>query len=214
MMMLVIGLNKQFNRRNSKREPLGTTMSGLDKILDELHANVLEGKYYEALMLYKSLFTRYARRSMDHALSIIEDGVVQLAKEADLNTYFGLIDYYIRYLEAHTAQMAKNTVHPLLSVMAVPASSQKAKYEEDIKALLTKHPELKEELAEITHDLSITYLHLDNYSKALDLIINDAAAVGALIDYCNEHALVPMPFLYVLVICKFVKANAMRTTHP
>lgn len=190
-------------------------MSGLDKILDELHANVSEGKYYEALMQYKSLFTRYARRSMDHALSIIEDGVIQLAKEADLNTYFGLIDYYVKYLEAHTAQTTKNTVHPLLSIITVPASSEKAKYEEDIKALLTRHAELKEELDEITHDLSSTYLHLDNYNKALDLIINDTASIGALIDYCNEHALVPMPFLYVLVICKFVKAThrAERLIH-
>ncbi|EKE42365.1 hypothetical protein ENUP19_0223G0027 [Entamoeba nuttalli] len=181
-------------------------MSGLEQIFNILHQNIIEGKLYEALMQYKSLFNRYSRRSIEHGIAIIQDGVEQLSKQNDLTSYFGLIEFYEKYLETHRNLINDKSIVPFNNIIEIPASEDKIKQEEAIIQLLnqTSFNDIK---IRLNKDLGISYMNIGNINKALESFINDINDIVMLFDYVKQHNNIPMEQLTLLCVLKVLLSN-------
>ena len=161
-------------------------MSGLEKIVQTAHDNVAAGKYYEALMQYKSLFTRFSRRSIEQGMMIIQDGVDLLSKQADLNAYFGLIDFIVKFFEGKQQQLNDKTIKPFESIISLPVSDEKIKYEENILRLI-KSTQFTETIEKIKVDLGFTYLKTKELHKALDCLLVSLSTITQLMNHIKEN---------------------------
>ena len=161
-------------------------MSGLDKIVQTAHENVAAGKYYEALMQYKSLFTRFSRRSIEQGMMIIQDGVDLLSKQSDLNAYYGLIDFIVKFFEGKQNQINEKTIKPFESIISLEPSEDKIKYEEMILRLI-QSTGVTDSIEKIKMDLGFTYLKLKQMHKALDYLLISSTTVTELLNYIKEN---------------------------
>ncbi|BFU25523.1 hypothetical protein EHI8A_122340 [Entamoeba histolytica HM-1:IMSS-B] len=181
-------------------------MSGLEQIFNILHQNIIEGKLYEALMQYKSLFNRYSRRSIEHGIAIIQDGVEQLSKQNDLTSYFGLIEFYEKYLETHRNLINDKSIIPFNNIIEIPASEDKIKQEEAIIQLLNQ-TSFNDVKIRLNKDLGISYMNIGNINKALESFINDINDIVMLFDYVKQHNNIPMEQLTLLSVLKVLLSN-------
>ena len=173
-------------------------MSGLDKFIEMLHENIKEGKPYEALMQYKSVFNRLVRRTFDNALQIIEDGVEQFSQMNDLNAYYGLLDFYL----TKKMEMNEKNAHPFESLLTQEASKDKSKIEERVISLIPM--QMIEVRNKFIKDLGMTHMKNGSYVVALDFFIDDKESLLELFNYAKNDDKVNMKHLYLVATIKFV----------
>ena len=161
-------------------------MSGLEKIVQTAHDNVAAGKLYEALMQYKSLFTRFSRRSIEQGMMIIQDGVDLLSKQTDLNAYYGLIDFIIKFFDGKQKQLNEKTIKPFESIISIEPSEEKIKQEENILRIINSTSET-ETIEKIKIDLGFSYLKLKQNHKALDYLLVSSTTVNELLNYIKQN---------------------------
>ncbi|KAL7714935.1 Uncharacterized protein QTN25_007657 [Entamoeba marina] len=180
---------------------------GLDSIFSTLHQNVQDGKLYEALMQYKSLFTRYSRRSFENGLAVLKDGVEQFSKQTDLNAYYGLLDFYLKFLQSHTTQINDSSIQPFNSLIKIPISKEKVKVLESVISLINKTT-LEQKQVFIT-ELGNAYMHSGEVMKALDLFSNSIEDIIRLMKYSIEQksTTIKIEVLYLLCVLKVLHSQ-------
>ena len=177
-------------------------MSGLDKIVQVAHENINEGKLYEALMQYKSLFNRFSRTSLEKGILIIQDGMNELSKQTDLNAYFGLIDFYIKFLEMKPNEIHEKSILPFKTLISVEETNEKIKYEENILKLMKNKNELSNLKNIFENDLGLSYMKNGNYNKTLQYFINDMNSIEMLFKFVNEKKDIKIEELYLITCLK------------
>ncbi|ELP92710.1 hypothetical protein EIN_371120 [Entamoeba invadens IP1] len=176
-------------------------MNALDKIFDTLHQNVKEGKLYEALMQYKSLYSRYVRRSPTHGLSIITDGCTLLSQEKDLNAFYGLVDFYVKILTAKKEAVTEEEVNPLLAIKNTPIDKEKEKALEEIFELCQRN-----KLSAISNtfamEMCLVNVKLNNIQKAVNYSIGNVKLFESVMKEIEQSETVKHEHVYLLTTLK------------
>ncbi|KAL7713073.1 Uncharacterized protein QTN25_009365 [Entamoeba marina] len=180
---------------------------GLDSIFSALHQNIQDGKLYEALMQYKSLFTRYSRRSFENGFAVLQDGVNQFSKQTDLNAYYGLLDFYLKFLQSHTSQITDSSIQPFNSLSQITISKEKVKILESIVSLVN-NTSLEQQKVFIT-ELGNAYMQIGDFMKSLNIFSNSIEDVIRLMKYSVEQTsnIIPIEVLYLLSVLKVLQSQ-------